>query len=369
MGGLATPFLNQGCGCARGDVVKRLRERTADEFPFDSFPVDCPIEWFRCCLTALLLLGGYGVCSCEPLQAQNSSSGYDLSGHMRGSVNRLQTFEEGQIRNLQDDARYEQEIQRLLPNYKIVTPGNSERSHREQALQALKTVELTSSGRQTANEITNQMSLYRRLPECRFEIEPETYDYFIGNPDVVVSLWQTMGISAINVRQISQYHYQMNNSDGTASDLYFIRRSNDSNIVYCDGQFKSPFLKAPISAKGLFCLYHKYEKQADGTTFVRHHADVFVSFPNVAVETAAKLIAPVSNYIADRNFQEISLFMHTMSLTMARQPTWVQEQAARLRGVRPDQAQQLMEVTFKNYQSQQSRMAARWSELNEPVRR
>ncbi len=287
---------------------------------------------------------------------------------LRDSVNRLQTFDSDVDRGkMYGDADRDREIARMLPNFRVVREGSSDRNLKDQAIARLERTRLTQSGRQTAEQMVDKMSLFRRLPEVRFEMDPVAYDYFIGNPDVVVGLWQTLGISAIELRPAGKYQFQMNNVDGTNSKVFFLKRSQTSNIVYCEGEFQSPFLKNPITANGLICINARFEKDKDGTTFVRHSADVFVAFPNLAIEAAAKMISPVSNYIADRNFQEISLFMHSMSLSMARQPRWVQELAGKLQGVMPEQAAELNEVTLKVYENDQARLARRWEEFEEPI--
>lgn len=288
-----------------------------------------------------------------------------ISDQVRSSVNRLKSFgNESVLKQYAPDPQREKELQKLLPNFQVVQKGTSSRDVREQSIKRLNGIPLTKSGRQTANNVVENMSLYRRLPEVCFEVNPETYEYLLGHPDVVVSLWQAMGISAMKLQQTGSFKYELDNNDGTISNMYYLRKSKTSNVIYCQGEFKSPLLKKPISARGILCLNSKFEKRKDGTVFVRHHADVFITFPSAAIETAARLISPVSNYIADRNFQEISLFMHTISLTMARQPSWVQQMANRLQGVHPDRAEELHEVILNNYQANQKRLATQWAQLD-----
>ncbi|MCA8984599.1 MAG: hypothetical protein R3C12_06295 [Planctomycetaceae bacterium] len=300
---------------------------------------------------------------CAQLPAQeHSGRSPELTDQVRGSLNRLQTFDDPNTRDLRQDVDRDREIQQLLPNFRVVAGGSSDRVLRDQAMKTLDDLQLTSSGRESARRVLEGMSLYRRVPEVRFEVDPDTYDYFMGNPDVVVSLWHSLGISAINLQRVRTFQYRMDNPDGTVSDIYYLRRSRDCNVLYCEGEFKSPFLRKPIAASGVLCLHAKFEKQPDGVCFVRHHADAFIAFPNAAVEATAKLISPVSNYIADRNFQEISLFMHTMSLTMARHPGWMQQQLVKMPGLQPSQSQELMQVTLKSYQAHQQRVTAQWGE-------
>lgn len=291
-----------------------------------------------------------------------------MSEQVRGSVNRLKSFsDESVLKQYAPDPQREKELRRLLPNYQVTKKGTSSREVRDRAIVRLRRTELTKSGRQTSNKVLEDLSLYRRLPEIRFEVNPETYEYFLGHPDVVVSLWQAMGISAMQLRQTGPFQYEMDNNDGTKSEMFYLRRSKTTNIIYCRGEFKSPLLKKPIAGSGVLCLHSKFEKQNDGTVFVRHSADVFITFPNAAIETAARMISPVSNYISDRNFQEISLFMHTISLTMARQPSWLQQMADRLKNVHPDRSQELRQVILNNYQENQKRLATRWDIIERPA--
>ena len=291
-----------------------------------------------------------------------------IAEQVRGSVNRMKSFtDDSALKQYAPNPQREKELRRLLPNFQITKKGTSSREERELATARLRKVRLTNSGRQTSSRVLENLSLFRRLPEIRFEVNPETYDYFLGHPDVVVSLWRAMGISSMQLQQTGPFQYKMDNSDGTKSEMFYLRRSKTTNIIYCRGEFKSPLLKKPIAGSGILCLHSKFEKQNDGTVFVRHSADVFITFPNAAIETAAKMISPVSNYISDRNFQEISLFMHTISLSMARQPSWLQQMADRLQNVHPDRRQELRQVILNNYHQNQKRLASRWNELEQPA--
>ncbi len=291
-----------------------------------------------------------------------------ISDQVRSSVNRLKSFsDESVLKQYAPDPQREKELQRLLPNYQVTRKGTSSREVRDRAIERLNRTQLTKSGRRTSDQVLDGLSLFRRLPEIRFEVNPETYEYFLGHPDVVVSLWRAMGISSMRLQQVGPFQYEMDNNDGTKSEMFYLHRSKTTNVIYCRGEFKSPLLKKPIAGSGVLCLHSKFDKQKDGTVFVKHSADVFITFPNAAVETAAKMISPVSNYISDRNFQEISLFMHTISLAMARQPSWLQQMADRLQNVHPDRSRELRQIIMNNYLENQKRLAARWGELEQPA--
>jgi len=149
-------------------------------------------------------------------------------------------------------------------------------------------------------------------------------------------------------------------------------RRGPHSIVLCEGVYKSPFLAKPINATALLHIETMYERRADQKTYVRHGGHLFVNFPSQTVDTAAKIVSPVSNLIIDRNFHEVSLFLHMMSLAMARQPGWVEHIAGKLEGVLEIRKGQLLDVTAKVYVGTHKRDPAAagvsWEKVVEPLR-
>ena len=75
-------------------------------------------------------------------------------------------------------------------------------------------------------------------------------------------------------------------------------------------------------------------------------------------------MAPISNKITDKNFEEISLFVRMMQLAMSEQPGWVEQIAAKLDGVLADRADQLLQVTAQCYIDEKKRQG---EIIGEPV--
>ena len=88
-----------------------------------------------------------------------------------------------------------------------------------------------------------------------------------------------------------------------------------------------------------------------------HSGDVFVEFPSHAVEAVAKVIAPVSHSIADRNFKQMTLFVHLMSQAMARHPGWIEQIGNKLDGVSPQKQVEFLEVSARSTAASRRRMA------------
>jgi hypothetical protein len=238
-----------------------------------------------------------------------------------------------------------------------VERGTSSKLVRAAAVEALPLNKMTPENRRRAEELVRSAGVFRRLPTVAFQVEPDVYAYFVNYPDVAVSIWRALDISKFHMWQTGRDAYEADAGDGSVGIIDVLYRGADQNVIYCEGMYKSPFLAKPIKAHALLHLQTTFSRQADGTPAVSHRADMFVSFPSQPVQTVAKILSPVTFVIVDRNFREISLFVHMMSVSMARQPGWVEQLAGKLEGTLEVRKTQLVELTAKVY------VAARKREL------
>lgn len=237
----------------------------------------------------------------------------------------------------------------------VVEKGTSSRRQRRDALEQLPLKDLSPVARAEAEAVLDSLSLYRRLPTLRVDVDPRAYDFFAQHPDVAVSIWRAMQISRVQLRRNGPAEFETDTLDGTCGKVTILHSSADGQLVLCDGQFQSPALPKAIRAVALLHLQCKSAIEKDGAPSVTHSVDMFVSFPSQAVETIARIVSPVSYHIADRNFEEISLFLEMMQIAMNRQPGWVEHIAAKLDGINADERQQLLSVTAAVYIDAQRR--------------
>lgn len=223
--------------------------------------------------------------------------------------------------------------------------GSSNWRIRRSAIEEIPLARLNPEGRREVEEILDGLSLFRRLPTIQLEADPRVYEFFTRHPDVAVSIWRAMNISRVQLWQTGPNEYETDTRDGTWGEVQVLLRSPTNYIVTCRGEFKSPALPKAIRADAMMHL--KPEFKPDGT--IVHQVDLFVSFPSQTVETIAKIVSPLSNRIADRNFEEISLFLVMMNVGMSRQPGWVEQISQRLEGILDGRADALLAVTASVY--------------------
>jgi hypothetical protein len=238
---------------------------------------------------------------------------------------------------------------------RVLQKGNSGRSARQAGIEQLPLEDMTKENRKNADEILEHVSMFRELPMLQFDVEPAVYHYFTQHPEVAVSIWRVLDISKFQMQQTSENEYLAETSDGTSGKIRVLYRGNNQQVILCRGVYKSPLLSKPLQADALIHLKTRFLKAADGRSQVRHRAWMYVTFSSKTVEAAAKVISPVSNLIIDRNFQEISLFLNLMSMSMARQPGWVENIASKLEGVEKTRRKELLDLTKDVYISSRNR--------------
>jgi hypothetical protein len=231
----------------------------------------------------------------------------------------------------------------------VTQAGSSSKDELARAVRRLPLSKLSAEDRQRVNGVVRHPSLYRRLPTVTCRTDPRVYSFFVENPDVAVSIWRVMGISDMQMRQVSANEYETDLKDGTLGAISVLHRSPACHLILCTGDFKSPLLAKPLRSTGLMSLQSQQWQGPNGEQYVTHSADVFVVLHSEAVEAVAKLISPMSFKMADKNFEEVTLFIRMMDEAMAHQPGWIERTAARLDGVVPGRDKELLDVASRVY--------------------
>ena len=230
-------------------------------------------------------------------------------------------------------------------NIETTKKGTSSRTALKEAIQVLPLNRLAPGQRHRADDILKSVSLFRQLPQLRFEVEPRLYQYFTAHPDAAVSIWRVMDISQFQMTETSPRIFEADAGDGSMGVSNILYQSPNECVLICDGIYKNPLLLKPINAKGLVHLTTAYTVGQNRRPVVVHRVNVFISFPSTTIKTAARVVSPLTNTIMDRNFYEVSVFLQMMSLAMERQPAWVEKIVSGMDGVGPSRKSELLQLT------------------------
>lgn len=249
----------------------------------------------------------------------------------------------------QADSRQKQKID-AKKYVKTLREGTSSKTSRQSAEALLRTAKMTTANRRRVNAVIKKTSYFREMPTLRFATDPRAYLYLTSRPDVTVAIWRAMGISKFHLQQTATNNFTANTGDGTKGKFEVMHQSAGHHVILCDGVLKTPLLFGGVTTRSVIHMQTQFTRdKTTGQTYATHRAFVHVSFPSAAVGTVAKLLSPVGNTILDRNFREISLFVHVMSKAMSRQPGWVENLTKKMKQTSQQQKRDLLRVTARVY--------------------
>ncbi|MFP6763539.1 MAG: hypothetical protein VB858_07975, partial [Planctomycetaceae bacterium] len=229
----------------------------------------------------------------------------------------------------------------------ITRKGTSSRRAQQDARNRIPFDQLSGNQITRVNAVLAQTSMFRRLPQIDFDAEPEVYSWFTRNPEVAVGIWRVLKISEFALTPTDSNVWMGQAQDGSRGRIEVLNRTDTSQLLLCQGEYKTPLLPRPIQAVALMHLQTQFTRNDSGQGHLTHGLDLFVAFPSQAVETVARVISPVSHMIADRNFRELSLFVRFMSVAMQRQPGWVEQVSTRLNGITPAQKDEMLNMSAR----------------------
>ena len=223
--------------------------------------------------------------------------------------------------------------------------ATSSREAREEVLRRLSKAELSHEDRAKVNGILAATTIYRRLPSQVIECDPHLYVFLVEHPDLVVNIWEALGISEVQVEQIGEGLYSANDKAGTVGRMQFLHASPDMHVVYAEGSYEGPLFGRPIKGQSLLVLETRYFRNTSGRHFIRCRMDAFVHVENVGVGVLAKTLQPLVGAAADHNFRETTAFLAGVSRAAEVNYAGMQRMAEKLNRVAATDREQFASLT------------------------
>jgi hypothetical protein len=235
----------------------------------------------------------------------------------------------------------------LMPTAKAssVNEADSSDQAREEAIHSLPVNELTAETRRKLMAVCERPTLYRRLPQQSFACDPTLHIFLIRNPEVVVNIWQLMGVANMAADRQGPYLWKGSDGAGTICDVELIYGTNDLHILYSDGYYEGSLLKRKVNGRCVMCLRSGFAFGQDRRPYVANRLDLFLQIDNLAADAVARTLSPWVGKVADANFREACVFASKLSQTAETNPAGVQKLSDRLDKVQPPVRDQFAKIT------------------------
>lgn len=212
--------------------------------------------------------------------------------------------------------------------------GTSSRAKQQEAIDAIPFDDLNEAVVTKLTGVLNKPSIYRQLPVQVVESDPDLYVFLIRHPEVIVNMWQLMGITNVQIERTGPYTFDTADGAGTVASVELVYGRPDLHIFYADGYYEGQLLKNRIPGSCVIVLRTSYSRE-DGRIFATNCMDVFVRLDHVAVDLVARTMQPLVGKAADYNFVESSKFMGQVAAASETNGPGMQRLSERLTNIKP----------------------------------
>ena len=185
---------------------------------------------------------------------------------------------------------------------------------RQELISQLPLDRLTAEARDRILSIAKSPTLYRRLPTQAVTCEPEMFLFLTRQPEVMVGIWELMGITQVQTQRKGPYHLLADDGSGTECSVDLVYGDTSLHLYTAEGSYDGPLAAGAIRGRGVFVVRSSYATGSVGQTTVTGTIDCFVQIDNLGADLIARTLSGLIGRSADYNFIETARFMSQVSL-------------------------------------------------------
>lgn len=211
------------------------------------------------------------------------------------------------------------------------TSGSSSKSLRKQTVNSIPLQALNAQAREKIVDILKKPSIYRQLPVTSINADPDYFRFLVRYPEVVVNIWQLMGITNMTTERTGPFTVTTNDGAGTVSQLELVYGTDNLHIFFGEGSYEGPIFKRKLTGKCVLVLKTESKFDEAGKPVATSQLDVFLKIENATAGLIAKTIQPIVGSTADHNFVESLKFVQRLNETTSKNGPGVQRMGKKLK--------------------------------------
>ncbi len=220
---------------------------------------------------------------------------------------------------------------------------------KNEAIRAIPFAKIESKYRPMVRNIVQDATLYRRLPTCVIDCHPELFTYAANNPDVLVAMWQALGISQIQLERTGADTFRLLDQAGTKGTLRLVEHECDDHaqnrfIMVAEGGYDGKPIHLPVKAQCVLLLRSGSIKETNGRPYVAARLDTFFRIDRASMQLFAKVVHPWVGKMADQNFVDTMHFVGNLSHTAQTHPSAIGKLTDRIEGIRLERKEELLQI-------------------------
>lgn len=214
--------------------------------------------------------------------------------------------------------------------------GSNSRQARDDATRSIPFDKLPDDMQAKIKAVVQNPSLFRRVPVQVIDCDPNLYLFLVRHPEVVVNIWQVMGISKVTLDRIGANTYKGDDAAGTTGTIRLCYSNHDTQVLYAEGAYDGPMFSQPVQAQCVLVLRAGYVQETNGRYYISNRLDAFIHVDHVGLDLVARTFSPLVTKTVDINFRETAAFVGVVSRTAAANPQGIRRLAGKLTGLDDD---------------------------------
>jgi len=224
-----------------------------------------------------------------------------------------------------------------------ISKATTSRVAKKNAIEGIPFQSLSPQAQQRLAAVIKKPTMYRRMPITVIQCDPEMHRFTVRHPEVIVSIWQLMGITSVTANRIAPYVLKSSDGVGTTTDIELIYGDNDTHVLLCEGSYDGPLFRKPLTGRCVLVLKSGTVQTERGYQ-ITNRLDVFLQIDHAGLDIFAKTLHPLLGKSADVNFTESMKFLERMSQASEKNNDGMQHMVERLQTVQPPIRQQFRQV-------------------------
>jgi len=214
--------------------------------------------------------------------------------------------------------------------------GSSSREAKVAAVRSIPYGQLTPDATARVRSVVDDASYFRRMPTQTVDCDLEMYQFLVRHPEVVVNLWDLMGITKVSLKRTGEYQLVGNDGAGTTCKMDLIYGSDTMHIYQSQGGYQGSLWPRELKGHCVVVLHNRQTQLADGRPGMVAWMDAFMRLENAGADLVVKTLGPMMGKTADQNFVECANFFSQIAMTARLNPQGLQQVAGRLKGLSPE---------------------------------
>lgn len=217
-------------------------------------------------------------------------------------------------------------------NLAYPTKAITSRAAKEDAIRGIPFSRLSNEAQQRLHTVIKKPTMFRRMPVSVINCDPELHRFSVRHPEVIVNIWQLMGITSVTAQRTAPYVLKCSDGVGTVTDMELIYGDRDTHILMCEGSYDGPLFRKPLTGRCVLVLKSGAATNSKGYQLT-NRLDIFLQIDHAGLDIFAKTLHPLLGKSADVNFTESMKFLERMSRAAESNNDGMQHLASQLSSV------------------------------------